>query len=122
MPHGQSQEQGVYFPVGRLRLMAGWLKMCYETQKTALQGGISLAHISRHSPHHDQVKGNSICPQGTPVCHQKDMGKTAVRGRNTHVFHPGLFSPVCEMQITSLPAEGLARQDLLVNGGTEVSD
>lgn len=102
--------------------MAGWLKMCYETQKTTLQGGISLAHISQHSPYREQVKGNSICPHGTPVCHQKDMGKTAVRRRNIHIFLSRLVSSVCEMEITCLPAEGLERQDLLVDGGTEVSD
>lgn len=102
--------------------MAGWLKACYETQKAMLQGEISLVCIGPYSSHHEQVGGNSTYPQGTPICHGKDLGKKVLRGRNTHFFHPGSFSPVCDMEIIYLPAEELARQDLLLDGGIEVLD
>lgn len=123
MQHGHSREQGVYFPVGRLNLVAGWLKACYETQKATRQGEISLVCISQGSPYHEQVRGNSTCPQETPICHGKDLGKTVVRGSSTRGFHPGSSFPSVKWRSSvCLMKEGLARQDLLLDGGIEVSD
>lgn len=100
--------------------MAGWLKACYETQKAAWQREISLVCISQGSHHCEQAGWNITYPQETPICCGKGLGKKVVRGRNTHCFYPGLFSLVCEMEILYLPAEKLARQDLLLDGGIEV--
>lgn len=87
-----------------------------------LQVEISLVCISQCSPHQEQVGGNSTYPQEMTRCHGKDLEKMTVRKRNSHCYHPDSFSSVCETEIICLPAEGLSRQDLLLDGGIEVLD